>query len=125
MVTPSPTPAEHLAIAERIRELIPVHDQDLSATALRLGVAELSLRASIDPRAPKACLQVLVAVVREYAVDPMWLLSGDYDLTTHRRAIAENESLTGDGLRELVRGRITPTGIPIPDLIIDDEAGSG
>jgi hypothetical protein len=122
---PSPSPTELQAIAERIRELIGARDHDLSATAVRLGVAEVSLRASIDPDEPKPPLDVLLAIIREYAVDPMWLLSGEYDLAIHRRAIEGEESITGPALRELTRGRITPTGVPVVDLIPDDTLHAG
>ena len=118
------SPEEHQAIAARIRELIGPRNQDLSETAVRLGVAESALRASIDLHEPRATIGVLLAIIREYAVDQTWLLSGEYDLSTHRRAIAENGSLTRDDLRELTFERITPAGIRIADLIPEDDARS-
>ena len=120
MPKPSLSLAEHQAIAERIRGLVGAQRQDLSAAAVRLGVDEVSLRASIDPDAPHLPLGVVLAIIREYAVDPMWLLSGEYDLATHRWAIAGNGDITGSDLRELSRGRTTPSGIPVVDLIPDD-----
>ena len=121
MPTPSPSPTEYQAIAERIRGLLAAQDQDLSAAAVRLGVEESSLWASIDPDAPCPRLEVLLAVIRVYAVDPMWLLSGEYDLSIHRRTMEEQSSITGGTLRQLALGRNTPTGIPIIDLIPDDK----
>jgi len=51
-------------------------------------------------------IDVLAAFVREFAVDPLWLLIGQYDATTHREALllGEDQSTAGArSLREFVR----------------------
>ena len=119
MATPSLSPAERQAIAERMRGIIGAENRDLRATAARLRVAEESLRASIDRDAPRLRLDILLAIIREYAVDPTWLLSGEYDLEIHRRML-EDTDITGAALRELTRGRSTRTGVALADLIPND-----
>ena len=120
MATSGPSPREYQAIAERIRRLIAATGRDLRAIADRLRVAEASLRSSIDGDAPRPRLDILLAIIREYGVDPTWLLSGEYDLEIHRRML-EDTDVTGPALRELTRGRITLTGVPLADLIPDEE----
>lgn len=120
MATPGPSPMEYQAIAERIRGLIGLPDRDLRATAAQLRVAEASLRSTVDADTPRPRLDILLAIIREYGVDPTWLLSGEYDLEIHRRTMEDND-ITGPALRELTRGRRTPTGVPLADLIPDDE----
>lgn len=81
-----------LAIAERIRGLLTVQDaEDIDATARRLGAD--ALRRSIDVQIPHPGLFVLVAIVRAYAIDPSWLLYGEYDSGTHSVSLAKRMTL--------------------------------
>lgn len=51
-------------------------------------------------------IDVVAAVVREFAVDPQWLLTGRYDPTQHRHALelGEDQSAKGrEALRDFVR----------------------
>ena len=87
------------AIAARIRALIACEDPDPSEAALRLGVNEDALRASMDYIDPSPSVEVLAAVVVLYGVDPTWLVSGGYDAATHRAAmevqgVVDHEHLT-------------------------------
>src|SRR5947209_17290116 len=76
------------SIAARIRGIIGGQDGGVvEATARRLGVSELSLRMSIDELTPHTVLDVVVAVVKHYGVDPTWLLTGEYDANTHRAVL--------------------------------------
>lgn len=76
---------DRIGIAERLRSLVAGQDNgDLSATASRLGLEELSLRMSIDEVSPHPTVEVLAAVIRVYGIDPTWLLTGVYDASTHR-----------------------------------------
>jgi hypothetical protein len=107
-------------IAARIRGLIGGQDKgDVARTAERLGVSELALRMTLDPAAPQLNTVVLLAVIRNYGVDPMWLLSGEYNLTTHREAMEDDESATTDVLEEMVRRSTTglPNGSPYIRLV--------
>jgi hypothetical protein len=79
-----------LAIARRIRRLIGGHDpQALESAARRLGVDEQALRISVDDVEPEPTIDVLKAVVREYGVDPTWLITGEHDASSHRLADAK------------------------------------
>ena len=87
------------AIAGRLRGLIGGQDfGHLDQTAERLGVSELALRLSVDPRSPHPTLDVLAAVVREYAVDPCWLLYGEYDSVAHTVAMETGVRFTASTL---------------------------
>lgn len=75
-------------IAARIRGLLTGQDGgDLAKTAARLRVDATSLHVSVDEMAPYPTLDVIAAVIREYGVDPSWLLTGLYDSLTHRKAL--------------------------------------
>jgi hypothetical protein len=50
-------------------------------------VHESALRDTIDELAPYPTVEVLVAIIREYGIDPMWLLTGTYDPETHRNSL--------------------------------------
>jgi hypothetical protein len=92
-------------IAERLRSLIAGQDDgDLSATAARLGLEELSLRMSIDEVSPHPTVEVLAAVIRVYGVDPTWLLTGVYDASTHRTCMDEPTTIAAM-LREYIHKR--------------------
>lgn len=74
-------------IAARLRGLIGgQHLGNLGAVAAKLGVDEVSLRMSIDELAPYPTVDVLAAVIIEYGVDPSWLLTGEYNKSTHRNS---------------------------------------
>lgn len=95
---------DRAGIAERIRGLLGGQDQgDLSQTAERLGLEEVSLRMSIDELSPHPTVEVLSAMIQEYGVDPTWLLTGKYDASTHRSAM-ESDDVAG-AVRELMGTR--------------------
>jgi len=89
-------------IASRIRELIGDKDTDLAGTAVRLGVAELSLRVSIDDLSPHPTTEVLVAIVRVFGVDPNWLIYGEYSPASHIEAAAVEETGGREALARLI-----------------------
>ncbi len=85
----------------------------MGVLAARLGVEELSLRLSIDELSPHPTVEVLDAVIREYGVDPTWLLTGAYDSGSHRMAME-----TGDSraiLRDFMAMRPSPISEPPPE----------
>ena len=89
-------------VAARLRALLAGQDdQDLAATAQRLGVEEVSLRMSIDEDAPYPTLDVLIAIVATYGVDPKWLLTGEYDAATHRRVLDADARVVGQVLERM------------------------
>lgn len=65
-------------------------------TAKRLGIEEVSLRMSIDEDSPHPTVELLAAVIREYGVDPSWLITGDYNEATHRTAMESLASITAE-----------------------------
>ena len=89
------------SVALRVRALLAGQGSfDLGAAAARLAVKEGSLRMSLDDIAPYPTVEVLTAVIREFGVDPSWLLWGTYDASTHRSA-TESEDL-GASVREMM-----------------------
>lgn len=103
---------DRIGIAERLRELVGGLDSPfLVETAARLGLEELSLRMSIDIDSPHPTVEVLAAVVREFGVDPTWLLTGVYDAATHRSAM-ENGTGSAAAVRDLVEKRSRISELP-------------
>lgn len=103
-------------VAARLRALLAGQDgQDLAAAARRLGVEEVSLRMSIDEEAPYPTLDVLVAFVATYGVDPKWLLSGQYDAATHRRVLDADARIVGEVVQHMANDTpVRPLSAP-PD----------
>jgi len=83
------TPVDPAQIAARLRGLI--GRADLAALARELGIAEEMLRMSVDEVAPQPTIEVIIAVIRQYGVDPTWLMTGEYDAARHRAAIGEDQ----------------------------------
>ena len=95
---------DRAGIAQRLRGLIGDQDRgDLAATARRLHVEELSLRMSVDELSPHPTMEVVMAVIREYGVDPAWLVTGEYQSGSHRAWI-EGGTLPGP-LRDFISHR--------------------
>lgn len=95
------------AVAERLRGILGGQDRGMiEASARRLGVSEVALRISIDETEPHPAIEVLVAVVRAYGVDPSWLVSGVYDATTHRAAMEDEAAVTKEELARMITKRM-------------------
>src|SRR4051812_42372877 len=93
---------DSVGIAGRVRGLIGGRERGiLEAAAERLGVSELALRLSTDDVSPHPTLDVLAALVREYGVDPCWLIYGEYDGATHRAAVEQGHRVTERNLLAL------------------------
>jgi hypothetical protein len=104
---------DRMGIAKRLRELVGGPNSSLLVeTAVRLGVEELSLRMSIDEDSPHPTVEVLAAVIREYGVDPTWLLTGNYDAATHRSAM-ERTTITPASVEALL-GTVSPLVAELP-----------
>ena len=89
-----PSPIDPLAVAARIRCLTGLVEgaaspATIARTSGRLRVSEIGLRISIDEIQPHPSIEVLEALVREYRVDPSWLVTGKYNPDAHRRAVEE------------------------------------
>jgi hypothetical protein len=72
---------------------------DIGRIAERLRVDEASLRQSLDAERPHPTLEILAAVVREYAVDPTYLIAGYYDPRTHRQTAEADHRAIADALQ--------------------------
>ena len=105
---------DRAGIAERLRGLIGGQDHgDFTRTAERLGVEELSLRMSVDPLSPHPTVEVIMAVIRTYGVDPAWLLTGQYQSSSHRAAM-EGDQLPAP-LRDFMAYRRGSISEPPPE----------
>jgi hypothetical protein len=114
------------AVAARVKELIGGLDPEkLAAASERLRVDELALRLTVDELSPHPTMEVLVAVVREYGVDPHWLLTGEYVGATHRRAMEEGVPGIIAAMNEISRKRNTPPSEPLLRPPLDDTPEPG
>lgn len=97
------------AIRERVCavvERLPHHS--LTDLASHLGLEPDRLGVLLDkgdePIDVAFLIDAIAAVVREFAIDPQWLLTGGYDPTEHRRALSLVEGPRGrEALRDFVR----------------------
>lgn len=111
------------AVAERIRTLIGGQDRgDVAVTADRLRVAVQALRRSIDAMSPHPSVNVMASIVREYGVDPTWLLYGRYDADTHAASLAKGTALTATDFIELTERRRHAAGNASDDSPHDGSA---
>lgn len=104
---------DRTAISARLRSLLTANHENVDAVAERLGVDELSLRLSLDELSPHPTVEVLDAVIREFGVDPTWLLTGKYDSGSHRLAIEEGNIEAV--LRDFIATRPSPISEPPPE----------
>jgi hypothetical protein len=115
---------DRFAVAGRIRTILGEDVADPAQLARRLGVGEWTLRVSLDPNAPEPTVEVMLAVVRVYGVDPSWLLTGEYDPVTHRAA-ADGDRSDIHATLESIRRRETPGTSPrVPGRTPDDDKSS-
>ena len=102
---------DRIAIAARIRGLLAGQDAgDPAVAAQRLGVDEIGLRMSIDELAPNPTIDVIGAVVASYGVDPVWLLTGEYDPAIHRNLLEERQPVSHIVSRLMQSIAPAPTG---------------
>jgi hypothetical protein len=82
-------------VAARLRALLTpaLSSTRLRTVAARLDVTASVLRASIDESEPHPSAAVVLAVVRQYGVDPTWILTGEYNAVTHREALEHPASV--------------------------------
>ena len=82
---------------------------------------EAALRTAIDELVPNAGKDVLEAMVREYGIDPTWLLTGEYSAATHRRAVEAEGNELAQLFTEIARRESPAAGAP---KFVDPEAES-
>ncbi len=107
--------SDRRGVAERVRALIGSGgDPDLTIVASRLRVDEAALAATVDVDAPLPDMEVLVAVIREYGVDVTWLLTGEYDLATHRLSAEADRAKAIEVVKDVVRRHDASLDPPVP-----------
>lgn len=92
------------AIAERIRAVVGRQPFTVTVLARILDVSPDALSRLIEPQRvidPALVTDVVAALVGEFAVDPHWLLTGEYDGAVHRHALLLGEDRTPGGMRTL------------------------
>jgi len=97
-------------VAERIRSLI-ANEPDPFRAAELLRVAPGELKSAIDPVLPFQSLAVLEAIVREYGVDPTWLITGDYDIRTHVQSVDDGPWI----VKSILNERLLQRSVGEPD----------
>jgi hypothetical protein len=105
-VRPPPNDPFLLAVAERVRTILarqPACTLHHLADLLDLGPDQLCelMNGRNHPIDPVLVVDVVTAFVREFAVDPQWLLTGKYDGAVHRQALTLGENRSAAGTREL------------------------
>ena len=96
-------------VAERISALVTASGQEnVAGSALRLGVTEPQLREAMSGRSRFGSLKVVTAVIREFGLDPSWLVTGEYDATTHRAALEGDRHEIDSLVKRLVRDAHRP-----------------
>lgn len=89
------------AIMERVRAMVqrqPGHDLCISADALEIPA--LDLARLLDAREPldrTLLMDVITALAYEAAVDPHWVLTGEYDGAVHREVLRLGEDRSALG----------------------------
>jgi hypothetical protein len=116
-MTPPTNEPRIAAIAQRVREfLLRQPGVSLPALAERLCICEDDLRNALGPDRGLVDAAVLIDVItdtiRHYAVDPRWVLTGEYDPATHRAAQAGERVDRREVQRPLAEQipGLTPTG---------------
>lgn len=111
-------------IAVRIRALLypMIRKSGTRAVAADLDVATDSLQTSIDLENPHPSVEVVLAVIRYHGVDPSWLLTGDYDLATHREALENPSSAVTMLARTSLRRE---RSLSLADIDEGTESGNG
>jgi hypothetical protein len=75
---------DRAGFCNRLRQIFESHQLSAENMGEWLGLDAVSIECAL---AGEPTLSVIVAVVREFAVDPTWLLTGEYNAGTHRSAI--------------------------------------
>jgi hypothetical protein len=96
---------DRFAVAARLRTLLAREIDDLDQAARRLGVDDISLRLSIDDVSPHPTIEVIVAAITRYGVDPSWLLNGVYDRGIHLKNLDGDREQAAESVRRLLIDR--------------------
>jgi len=87
---------DRAGFSARLKQIFESHQLSVESMAewLCLDVQAIEAAMEGDPTLP-----VIVAVVREFAVDPTWLITGDYNASTLRSAIDDPVRAVSEVLR--------------------------
>jgi hypothetical protein len=101
-------------VAARLRAVVQLDDQeDVSAVARRLVVDEHVLRDSLRA-SPRLDVGTLAAVVREFGIDPSWLLTGEYDSTTHHLALDDDKTQSASAVIRFITTQLSRASYRAP-----------
>lgn len=92
------------AIAKRCRAVVARQSApSLNAAAEALGVPPAALQRFMNAQERQIdtvfLIDLVAALVHESAIDPKWLLTGEYDGEMHRKALALGEDRSAHGAR--------------------------
>ena len=105
------TSSNRFAVADRVRAVLALCVEDnLTTAARRLKVSESTLRIALDPNWPQQTLDILVAVVEQCGIDPSFLLTGEYNASTHRAALENDRAFVE---RLLIRIAAGASALPV------------
>lgn len=95
-----------VSIAERVRAVVRrAQHQGVDALAPTLSLDREALRALVEETESAIdaafLIDAVAALVREWAVDPHWLLTGNYSGSLHREALLLGEDRTSKGFLAL------------------------
>jgi hypothetical protein len=104
-------------IATRVRAIVAGrYGMDVRVAAAELGIGELDLRWLIELRIPPisngALATLLTEVVRHFGVDPAWVVTGHYDISSH--ALADERSADVRALRAQIQRLLANTSSDRP-----------
>jgi hypothetical protein len=96
-------------IAARLRALlVHVDESGLANLASRLSVDVNELRESLDAARPRPTIPILAAVVREFGIDPCWLLTGEYNSQTHYASLEDDKMGASADATRFLMARTSP-----------------
>ena len=106
-------------VAARLRRLVGAERANPEILTRALGVSVSALLTSLEELAPRPAIEVIVAVVQRYGVDPTWLMTGEYDHARHRAALDDIDPPTAAQLTRLILTAAEPAdagGMRPPEL---------
>lgn len=117
------THIDNEAVAARLRALI--GSRSLKDAAAQLGVSEAALCCSLDPAAPFPTVDVLVGAALFFAVDPTWILTGNYDTSTHHVVLDGETGEVARSIQRILADNIVPVRAQMPARALEDVATVG
>ena len=93
---------DRAGVAGRITEILRNQQLSIEEAAARLRFDPFEVRAALDG---DITLSMIIAVVRSFGIDPMWLLTGEYQQWSHNASLEDPFTAVYDVLRRLDQAR--------------------